>query len=253
MPKRIHTFIGLMALSLSLSACTPLLETRAAANMASPSASGQAIPASPSKPPLSSDDPASDPSIRILVNKMRSLDADYAPDDLVRVDVPTVLKNEEVNQLRKEAADALKALFAGAEIAGFKLYARSGYRSYQTQTALFAGYVKNHGEKEANRFSAKAGQSEHQTGLAMDITSDSVSLQLSEDFDDTQEGQWVREHAPEYGFIIRYPKDKEDVTGYMYEPWHLRYLGAKLATDVARSGLTYDEYVAKTENGGNPA
>ncbi|MBB6672118.1 M15 family metallopeptidase [Cohnella nanjingensis] len=242
-----------MALSLSLTACTHLLETRAAANVPSPSSSGQAIPITPSTPPISSDDPASDPSIQILVNKQKSLDADYAPEDLVRVDVPTVLKSEEVNQLRKEAADALKALFAGAETAGFKLYARSGYRSYKTQTALFAGYVKNHGEKEANRFSARAGQSEHQTGLAMDITSDSVSLQLSEDFGDTEEGQWVREHAPEYGFIVRYPKGKEDITGYMYEPWHLRYLGTKLAADVARSGLTYDEYAAKAADGGNPS
>ncbi|MFD0675169.1 D-alanyl-D-alanine carboxypeptidase family protein [Cohnella sp. GCM10027633] len=184
-------------------------------------------------------------SILALVNKKNPLPSSYAPEDLVTVAVPTVLDNPEVNQARKEPADALVSLFAAAEEAGYRLYARSGYRSYATQEALYAGYSDKHGEDEANRFSAKAGQSEHQTGLAMDITSESVSLQLSEDFGMTEEGQWVAANAHRYGFIIRYPQDQEKITGYLYEPWHLRYLGVDMATQVYESGLTYEQFVSE--------
>ncbi|MCQ6559782.1 M15 family metallopeptidase [Paenibacillus mendelii] len=183
-----------------------------------------------------------DRSIQVFVNKQNSLAKDFAPEDLVDVDVPTVLQNPEVNQMRKEAAEALKLMFSKAEESGYKLYARSGYRSYKTQEALFDGYAARSGQSAASRFSARAGQSEHQTGLAMDITSESVSLQLSEDFGETAEGKWVSENAHRYGFIIRYPKNKEDITGYMYEPWHIRYLGVDTATKVYESGLTLEEY-----------
>lgn len=184
-----------------------------------------------------------DPTITALVNKQQHLDETYVPADLVDVDVPTVLNNPEVNQLRQAAADALKDMFAKAQEAGIKLYARSGYRSYHTQLQLFNNYSVKHGEEAANRYSARAGQSEHQTGLAMDVTSDSVKLELQEKFGETEEGKWLSEHAHEFGFIIRYPKDMESVTGYIYEPWHIRYLGIELATKVYQSGLTYEEYL----------
>jgi len=186
-----------------------------------------------------------DATITALVNKQHSLDKTYAPKDLVTVDVPTVLENPEVNQLRKPAADALKEMFNKAKESGFKLYARSGYRSYQTQSALYKNYSTQHGEKAANRYSAKPGQSEHQTGLVMDITSESAELKLTEDFGETEEGKWVSEHAHQFGFILRYPKDKEDITGYIYEPWHLRYLGVDLATKVYQSKLTFEEYLGE--------
>ena len=145
--------------------------------------------------------------------------------------------------MRKEAADALKLIFdAELEETGIQLYAMSGYRSYNTQAALYKGYVRNYGEASANKFSAKPGQSEHQTGLVMDISSKSVKYGLYESFGDTIEGIWVANNAHRYGFIVRYPKGKEDITGYMYEPWHLRYLGVELATKVFESGLTLDEY-----------
>ncbi|UVI28569.1 M15 family metallopeptidase [Paenibacillus spongiae] len=185
---------------------------------------------------------AGDASIQVFVNKRYELAEDYAPTDLVDVEVPTVLRNPEVNQLREEAAEALKLMFGKAGEAGYKLYARSGYRSYKTQEALFDRYAAREGETAASRFSARAGQSEHQTGLAMDITSDSVDLQLSENFGETPEGRWVSGNAHNFGFIIRYPKDKEEITGYMYEPWHLRYLGADMAAKVYESGLTLEEY-----------
>ncbi len=189
--------------------------------------------------------PVHDPSIVVLVNKQHSLDETYMPDDLVTVDVPTVLNNPEVNQLRREAAGALKDMFDKAAEAGIKLYARSGYRSFQTQRQLFDSYAAKHGEEAANRYSARAGQSEHQTGLVMDVTSKSVNLQLEEAFGETAEGEWLSRHAHEFGFIIRYPKGQEKITGYIYEPWHIRYLGTELAAKVFKGGLTYEEYLEK--------
>ncbi len=199
------------------------------------------------EPPSDSDENEEmddeDPTITALVNKQHSLDEDYAPDDLVTVEVPTILENPEVNQLREVAADALKAMFDKAEESGIYLYARSGYRSYQTQVQLFQNYAAEHGEEAANRYSARPGQSEHQTGLVMDVTSESVNYQLTDSFGETEEGKWVSEHAHEFGFIIRYPQGAEDITGYIYEPWHLRYLGVDMATKVYESGLTYEEYL----------
>lgn len=183
-------------------------------------------------------------AIDVLVNRTYNLSETYIPADLVKLtDVPTVLSNPEVNQLRSVAYDALKELFAAAkEEAGYNLYARSGYRSYATQVSLYSSYVANHGRTAADTFSAKPGQSEHQTGLAMDITCEAMNFQLDDTFGETEEGKWVSENAHRFGFIIRYPKGKEDITGYMYEPWHLRYLGVELATDVYESGLTLEEY-----------
>src|SRR5699024_9735307 len=184
-----------------------------------------------------------DPSVEVLVNREHSLSEDYIPEDLVRVSVDTVLEDEEVNQLREVAANALAEMFEDAEEEGIKLYARSGYRSYQTQVSLFNNYAAQYGEEEANKFSAKPGESEHQTGLVMDVTAQSVDLQLSEELGKTDEGIWLAENAHKYGFIIRYPEDKEEITKYIYEPWHIRYLGVDLATLVYNSGLSYEEFV----------
>ena len=182
--------------------------------------------------------------IGVLVNKTRTLPASYAPEDLVTLeDLPTVLVNPEVNQLRSPAYQALKELFnAAQEEAGYYLYARSGYRSYSTQEALYSSYVENHGQAAADKYSAKPGQSEHQTGLAMDITCQALNYQLDTTFAETEEGKWVAENAHRFGFIIRYPKGKEHITGYNYEPWHLRYLGTDLATEVYESGLTLEGF-----------
>lgn len=196
-------------------------------------------------PDVTEDQINEDPTIIALVNKEYSLDENYVPNDLVKVDVPTVLENPEVNQLREVAADALKTMFAKAKESDIELHARSGYRSYQTQVQLFQNYLNKHGEEAANRYSARPGQSEHQTGLVMDVTSESVNYQLSDRFGETKEGKWLSEHAHEFGFIIRYPKDAEDITGYIYEPWHIRYLGIDMARKVHESGLTYEEYLEK--------
>jgi len=180
----------------------------------------------------------------VLVNRKRNLPESYVPEDLVTLsDVPTVLSNPEVNQMRSTAYEALKELFKAAqEEEGYELHARSGYRSYYTQASLYSSYVENNGQAAADKFSAKPGQSEHQTGLAMDITCEAVNYRLDESFGETEEGKWVAANAHRFGYIIRYPKEKEDITGYMYEPWHIRYLGTELAEKVYDSGLTLEEY-----------
>ena len=180
----------------------------------------------------------------VLVNKKRTLSKTYAPQDLVKLtEVPTVLSNPEINQLREVAYNALVELFnAAKEEKGYELYARSGYRSYGTQDSLYNSYVNSRGQAAADKYSAKPGQSEHQTGLAMDITCEAMNFSLDDTFGETDEGKWVAENAHRFGFIIRYQKGKEDITGYMYEPWHIRYLGAELAKEVYDSGLTLEEF-----------
>lgn len=175
----------------------------------------------------------------VLVNKTTSLDENYQPSDLVWVDLPGVRET----QLRKEAAAALEDLFAAAELKNLSLYCCSGYRSYQTQEELYAENVKIYGQKQADLVSAKPGQSEHQTGLAMDVTAESVNFDLLESFGQTTEGEFIKNNAHFYGFIIRYPEDKTDITGYAYEPWHLRYVGKDVAAEIDENNLTFEEYL----------
>src|SRR5665647_1769275 len=149
----------------------------------------------------------------VLVNKSTSLDKNYVPSDLVWVD----LRGVRETQLRQEAAEALENLFKEADSKAITLYCCSGYRSYETQQELYQENVKTYGQKQADLVSAKPGQSEHQTGLAMDVTAESVNLDLDESFGETTEGQFVKNNAHKYGFIIRYPSNKTDITGYSYE------------------------------------
>lgn len=182
-------------------------------------------------------------AVTVIVNKERSLPEDYEPSDLVEPDVPFSFDGpHEKRHLRKEAAEALEELFAAAEADGIELRAVSGYRSYQRQVAVYNSSVERNGEEYASRVSAKPGYSEHQTGLAIDVSSPSVGNVIEEVFGESEEGKWLAEHAPEYGYVIRYLKDREDVTGYVYEPWHIRYVGKELAPDIAASGLTLEEY-----------
>ncbi|TLS48577.1 D-alanyl-D-alanine carboxypeptidase family protein [Paenibacillus antri] len=180
----------------------------------------------------------------LFVNKEHPLDAKYKPDDLVVPDVKFSFDGDNPKkQLQRVAAEALEALFAQAEEDGIELRAVSGYRSYATQKAIFERNASIKGEEEANRTSAYPGQSEHQTGLAMDVSAASVNYALEEAFGETVEGIWLAENAASHGFIIRYPKDKEDVTGYKYEPWHLRYVGVDIAEFVTEQGLTLEEFL----------
>ena len=176
-----------------------------------------------------------------LVNRDYVLAADYEPDDLVRPNVEAT--NGSAILMRSEAAAALEELFAAAkDEAGLTLYAASGYRSYGTQSAIFERKIKNTGSREkAQRLVAPPGASEHQLGLAMDLKATPTS-NLSASFAKTKQGQWVAENAHRFGFIIRYKEEWTDITGYAYEPWHIRYIGVAHATAVHMLNIPYETY-----------
>ncbi|SFQ33909.1 M15 family metallopeptidase [Salibacterium halotolerans] len=183
-----------------------------------------------------------------LVNREYRLPADYVPEDLTVPDVRFPYEeNVPKRQVRKPAADALEALFSGAEEDGLYLFAVSGYRSYDRQESIFAANAEEDGVEAANQYSAQAGESEHQSGLAMDVSSQSADFALTNAFGETPEGKWLKEHAHEYGFVIRYPKGKTDITGYQYEPWHLRYVGKELAATLHDTNQTLEEYYGTAE------
>ncbi|MGG1685202.1 D-alanyl-D-alanine carboxypeptidase family protein [Pseudalkalibacillus sp. NRS-1564] len=185
-------------------------------------------------------------SIYVVANKERNLPSDFVPQNLVEPDVSSYAPKDDPKRLMvKEAATALEKMFAGAKKDGFELKAVSGYRSYERQEAIFAYNAEQRGEEVANQVSAQAGQSEHQTGLTMDISTPSLGSSLTEEFGNTPEGKWVAEHAHEYGFVVRYLKGKEDITGYQYEPWHVRYVGKEAASDVHEAGVTLEEFFSE--------
>lgn len=183
-------------------------------------------------------------NILALVNKQFSLPGDYQPVDLVRPNVSFSFGNQDVEKsyLRKEAAEKLEEMFNAAKLENIHLFAVSGYRSYNRQVEVFANAVARQGEEEAMKVVAVPGYSEHQTGLAMDISAPSVGYDLVEEFGQTAEGKWLRENAHRFGFILRYPKGKEHITGYSYEPWHFRYVGEKVAKIIYENDLTLEEY-----------
>lgn len=184
--------------------------------------------------------------LTVIVNKQRSLPPDYIPADLVEPNVPFPFEEKvEKRMLRAEAARALEALFLKAEMDGIKLYAVSGYRSYHTQKSLYETYVQTQGAEHAAAFSAVPGKSEHQTGLAMDVSGADSATRLEQSFADTPEGQWLEANCADFGFVIRYPKGKEEITGYAYEPWHLRYVGTQIAEEVMSRGITLEEYFSQ--------
>lgn len=193
-------------------------------------------------------------SMLVLVNKKRELSSEYAPDDLVKPDVAFSFSGDSPKQkMRKPAAKALEQLFAGAEQDGITLKAVSGYRAYATQKAIFSRNADLKGEEVANRTSARPGQSEHQTGLAMDVSSASANYELEQKFGDTKEGKWLAAHCAEYGFIIRFLKGEEDVTGYSYEPWHVRYVGIDAAKQIMTQGVTLEAYLEAAEKAATKA
>lgn len=182
----------------------------------------------------------------VVVNKQRNLPYDYEPADLVVPAVPFPFADPlPQRQMRREAARALEAMFEAALAEGIELYAVSGYRSYHRQAELFERYAAEHGEEAANRFSARPGQSEHQTGLAMDVSHRDVGFALTTDFAETPAGKWVAEHAWRFGYIIRYPEGKETFTGYQYEPWHLRYVGLPAAEAITRAQTVLEQYLSR--------
>jgi D-alanyl-D-alanine carboxypeptidase len=193
------------------------------------------IPAEPtetSKQAISSD---------VLVNKKNPLPPGYEPTNLRSVNLP---KSSEA-QMQAQAADALEELFRAAALTGVNLKIISAYRSYNDQEAIFNEYVAQYGASEAETFSARPGYSEHQTGLAVDVGSSDSICDLDECFGETIEGGWLAKNAHLFGFIVRYRENDVAITGYQYEPWHLRYLGNPLASNVYASDKSYEEYTGK--------
>lgn len=179
----------------------------------------------------------------LLVNKYNKAPA--VPPTLVLPDVPPTKESVAGNiYMRPDAAAALEELFAGAREEGVIFYATSGFRSYSTQKAIFDRKSDQRGEKAANASVANPGYSEHQTGLAMDVEGhSSLGIGLVDDFGETPEGKWLAQHCHEYGFIIRYPKGKTSITGYIYEPWHIRFVGKEAANEIFEMDITFEEYI----------
>ena len=174
-----------------------------------------------------------------LVNKEYMIGVDYVPDDLV---MPDVKKSSSAVLMRKEAAQALEEMFAAAKEEKITLVAVSGYRSYQTQRAIYNRRRKAAGKAHVERFVAVPGASEHQLGLAMDV-SRSKTAGLKASFGKTKEGIWLAENCYRFGFILRYRQEWEDVTGYGYEPWHIRYVGKEHALRIRELDVPLEEYV----------
>lgn len=175
-----------------------------------------------------------------LVNRQHAVSKQYIPSPLRAPDTAGMSQT-----LREDAAAALEELFAAAKEEGLRLTTVSGYRSYSSQSTIYARKVRNTGSKEkADKLVARPGTSEHQLGLAMDLGT-RTDQSLSARFGDTKEGQWIYSNAHRFGFIVRYLKGYEDVTGYDYEPWHIRYVGKPYAQAIYETGKPMETFMSQ--------
>lgn len=174
----------------------------------------------------------------MLVNKFNYLDENYAPDDIVKVSVQFAYGD---NEIKKEVYEKFRSMYNDAKKEGLYLIITSSYRDYNFQKELWDSYANQKGDEWADSVSARAGYSEHQTGYTLDIVTYNANMSS---FETTDEFKWLQDNAYKYGFILRYPKDKEDITGYSYESWHYRYVGKDVATKIKKLGITFDEYYA---------
>ena len=171
-----------------------------------------------------------------LVNKNYKLSSNYIPNDLESINLEFACENK---YLRKEAKEAFEEMAKSAKKEGLTILAVSTFRNYEYQEKLYNNYVNDLGKFRADIASARAGHSEHQTGLAVDVSD--ISLDY-DNFENTKEFLWMRENSYKYGFILRYPKAKYDITGFKYEPWHYRYVGISTAKYIYKSNITLEEY-----------
>ncbi|MDB0440389.1 M15 family metallopeptidase [Clostridioides difficile] len=175
----------------------------------------------------------------LLVNKTNELSKDYMPKDITKVNIEFVPEaTEEEKQMAGEPAKAVEDLVRQANEEGIQFLGSSAYRSYNTQQDTYTRRVNSQGQEKADAYVAKPGHSEHQSGLCIDLTNPERWFVGS-----TKEAIWLAENAHKFGFIIRYPKGKEDITGTAYEPWHIRYVGKDVAEEIYSKGLTLEEYL----------
>lgn len=182
----------------------------------------------------------------ILVNKFHNLSSDYEPNDLETIDSKYFIGgNLDVRMMKKEAKEAFEKLSKASIENGTPVYGQSAYRPYSMQESLYNNAVASYGKDQADMDTARPGHSEHQTGLAIDVSSNKSGNML--EFGDTDSYNWMMDNAYKYGFILRYTKDDEKIHGYINEPWHYRYVGLEVAKDMHNnhSNLTYDEYYYK--------
>ncbi len=172
----------------------------------------------------------------ILVNKYHQLEKEFAFDDIVPIGLQYAYDNQST---RKEVLESFKDLWQAANKLDLSIIINSSYRDYDLQERLYNRYTDKYGREEADTFSAKPGHSEHQTGLALDVSAFNSTI---DNFEDTEEYKWLKDHAHLYGFILRYPKEKEHITGYSFEPWHYRYVGKEVAKEIYDLDITFDEY-----------
>ena len=175
---------------------------------------------------------------KILVNKYYYLDENYVPNNLEEIDKEY---SKGGIKLVKEAKEAFQELSKKARESNLNIIAMSAYRSYQYQVTLYNNYVKQDGKEEADAYSARPGYSEHQTGLATDVYNQKETYT---NFEKTEEFKWMQENAYKFGFILRFPKGKEEETGYQYESWHYRYVGKEAAKYIKENNITFEEYYA---------
>lgn len=188
----------------------------------------------------------------LLANKSNPLGKNYEPGNLVALECPTTRSGL---KLQNDAAVALYAMMLEMEAAGItETYVTSAYRDYAYQYKTYWGYVEKEkikdgyitqeeAERRASEYSARPGESEHQTGLCFDFITESMAGNLNVAFEKTEAFAWLKTNAYKYGFIIRYPKDKVDITGYQYEPWHYRFVGRQAASEIYFSGVCLEEYL----------
>ena len=193
-----------------------------------------------------------DPELVIMINKSMFLAKDYEPDDLVKMKSLKLDKEgnntnggvrqvDDTWQLQRECAEALVKLCDAARAEGHELYLKSGYRSYYKQAVMYENRIKKYGYDDG--WVTKPGASDHQTGLGCDVVPKNwTDRGMNEDMAEEPETQWMAENCAQFGFILRYPKDKEAITEINYEPWHLRYVGVEVATYIMENGLCLEEF-----------
>ncbi len=181
--------------------------------------------------------------VLVLVNKLHAVSKYYEPTDMVAIN-----GNYTTNQgleMKEDAYKAFKKMRKAARADGIYFKICSAYRTYETQKWLYKNYLNTMGRELRDIRSAAPGRSEHHTGYAIDLVTKSTGWTLTQDFAKTGEGKWIKKNCAKYGYIIRYPKGKTDITGYDYEPWHLRYVGVDVAKEITKQGITLEEYLKK--------
>ena len=192
----------------------------------------------PTPTPESTIDTTTVSSIQKITNKNHPIDSAYVPADLTIVNV----NSNGTQYLRSEAASALVNMFEAARRDNINLYLVSGYRSYAQQLELYNTYVRTDGKALADQYDAIPGACEHQLGLAVDLSDDNRDHDIDDSFETTAAYQWLLKHSYEYGYIFRFPRGKEAITGIAYNPWSFRYIGIEEAKKVYDSGLTLEEF-----------